>query len=586
MNYSEIIKSIIDTKNVSVEELAYFTATSKKKVNKWLSGEAEPKKRNVKLLASFCGVTEALLKEGIISPIHLSKIDENGESHEPTLTEIEEENFKLYQKFFKTRLPYFKLIVIPIQIFLVILTILCLFINFSDLAISILYTTEFSKQITLFLGAFAPIFIVLMQFLISNFVARKPYLYDKSVLYTAFIPITIATLLNSVVSVCFGYLHIFSCILNLCSIIALIIVLKTLLKNKLSFQKRRLNEIIINTPWFFNAFSLFLSLNILPENDETFNEIAFPVLFANCAIMAGMVMLTGIFSFYYDASHPKKYFLPLPAGKKISKKRIIISTVATVLAIAMLSTTLFFTNKYASRVLIEYFNSIVKNTIVETNNPIPTDFNNYDVVFENEKVKTLDFEAFTIKVPEEYIEQKNEYEYSCILKTENSTILIMLPNYDIYDPTNSDLYNLTKMAMKNAESEEDIEKIKKTENALIEQFGFAPTSHIDYERFYKILNENKDFALTRELFAGITLFYSMFSIYSIGNYSDFKEIYCNNGFEGLFYQAHKEEGFVSYTFHFGVPQKSDTAYGFSINFENTEPDMELIYKIMNSIEFK
>ena len=78
----------------------------------------------------------------------------------------------------------------------------------------------------------------------------------------------------------------------------------------------------------------------------------------------------------------------------------------------------------------------------------------------------------------------------------------------------------------------------------------------------------------------------MFSIYSIGNYSDFKEIYCNNGFEGLFYQAHKEEGFVSYTFHFGVPQKSDTAYGFSINFENTEPDMELIYKIMNSIEFK
>ncbi|MBR2876136.1 MAG: hypothetical protein IKC01_03275, partial [Clostridia bacterium] len=241
-----------------------------------------------------------------------------------------------------------------------------------------------------------------------------------------------------------------------------------------------------------------------------------------------------------------------------------------------ISLVLFIAPKNASRVFL----ASMKLTFLNGQPAVAQDFSEYDTSFADGESTEVNFVDFTMELPAEF-KLKAKTEHSETYVSQNKKIIISTsPDKE----SESIQYDIISYLRKISPATNQ-EKLILSEEAVEAHFGFIPSSKTDYERFYRALEKNKKFPLTKELATGIFYCYAQYSdVFSEKHFdSDTRLLYDKNNIDGILVKSNEAESVTTFNFDFEIVNPPSYPYTVTIYYNNAKPDMKEVYKIINSI---
>jgi len=276
--------------------------------------------------------------------------------------------------------------------------------------------------------------------------------------------------------------------------------------------------------------------------------------------------------YYQPRKTISKHFGPVVKKPAFKNNRISRSIISIILAGLIL-----FGSIYTLPVLV--LNKIILNVFEGENKAqlVYCEYDKTDIAFSaEEKAKLVEEKNYTVKIPEAMVKNEEHNSYKDSVK---NVYLAIKDEYIDYEDIFDDMSN--KMETTEAE------KISKLKETIKKEYGFFPKTEYEYYKLQLLISEDKINPFNRDLVTATTMFKMMETVVTMDTttylYEDLEKVLCVK--ESIY---EKEDGGKIYTYDVSGNAKGDYSkyIDASITFTDTNTDMDLPFKIINSIEMK
>ncbi len=538
-------------KDLTQKELSKILGVSDKAVSKWETGEAMPRLKTLQLIAECFSVSyEDLLSE------------KDGEKTTPPIV-ITEPADNPYERFYNKRLKGEKVVTKTLLVFL------ALFILFS------FCTVIFGNLAATFLGMMRQSLVQNILFnLVPIFLSIGMWFFTHKTLseidsidteqfarkyYPAMtIPLIIASALYAVENLISGNTGIVLFFAGT-SLLMLLSLIVSLVKKSDCTKYINIFSYIVAIFWIMNALSI-VKLFVLSETKAVVSLL----------IVSAMTALATELSDILRTIHTlKKVDTPLNPKKAKFKKFAVRLFVVLISLLIIVS------------VILNLFPGIlVKYTLAKSwENPNVTFFEHYDVKFEEGEATTVSIGNITIGVPVKYTMEDRSFEddderyWYYIEEDKMAMSLECYPLMSLlYGEDNLSLYT-TSSAL---QEQENIEQFKKM---LINTFGTYPRNEFEYKKLMYSLDADDINVFNYEQCITYTVLLAQRDMTTMGNFYDIT-LYERNEI-GVEIMKPKNTDIEMCSVSIFV---TGDEYEYHITFNGTFESVDVLYKMLNSIE--
>ena len=285
------------------------------------------------------------------------------------------------------------------------------------------------------------------------------------------------------------------------------------------------------------------------------------------AIMTTAGCLLANYTYFLKRNNLSKHFAPVSRKRALKSNHIAKSVLSIILSVVVIIG--------AINILPVIVFNLITNNVIEENTQAEVNYYDYDkenIAFTNtDKYTTLEYDNYSIKIPEGLTKSEETESYS----SENNTFYISLTNEFIdYE----ELY---------CGNEYDLEFPVDMKTVITEEFGYFPKSEYEYNKLLKEIKEYDSVILNKDLAVVITTFKMTDAI---AGYNADIYFYENAELE-LVVKKHsyqREDGRTAYFYDVYGNAAGDynKFFEFKIITLNDDSENDIVYKIINSVEFK
>ena len=458
-----VLKDYLADKKISVKDFAKITKVKEEKIQRVLDCRDFFDNDEVARISAFLGVSKNEFYHGVL--------ERKGE-----LPEVAEQNNLNHFKYYvKNRFKGARRLCLFLNEIFGLAMVVTLFIYIGSLFLSGIGNAVDLRSFETILCCFA----IPLAF-IDYFWARsyKKVFKKRSVngneIKTEGIGISLMVLIYAVTSFIKTYITIETFVITVIAAILISVLSVSSVLKRIPLHKRFISFAVcmIPTALLFAADS-FVDKNIektLPAEDALFGSISSEVVIG----IIFSVLIIGVFNYciilFFNSFVEKtgEYFQPMKKEKSISKKIIVLRTVAAIVLCCY-----FFVAVGASQgVFIKFVYSKVFAEDEAALNWTAESLTDYDTEYKKGEYQLLEYEGLQLKIPKGYSLDK-ETDYSVVYKTDEECYLTFSKPYS--SESVGDFLNEQYIDGELTESQKE-----RVENAFIENFGFYPDNIYDW----------------------------------------------------------------------------------------------------------
>ena len=579
MTYIDLLQYILNVQNVEKRDLARFIDASPKKLDKILSGEKPMRRKNIKFLSAFTGIPVDNIKSGefVLAP----PVD-SAEGGEASVTEpdpvAEEFNRSRLLSFLKVRHKLDMHSVNGDVVLGIVVGVLSLLLCLGCFVVFCL--SKPGVSIGMFsLSFFLPVILFLVALPSINKTRKKAKYNDIKNYKVYAIFIILGTMIFNGATLYYhrNDLPAFLVITAAC----VMMLIDTVLRKP--YSKTVFNDfffMILTTAVMLAGFCMFLFIDttqLLEENEEMiFYEIAsvstiVSVMVSHIAIECN----TGFIRTTYPAY---RHFMKGEKKIGLRKKSVVKSVIAVVLAFGIFCGATFTFSIYVRKQTLDEIRALLPENTYK-------DYDKSDIVFsDKEETIVVDYGNYTIELPAEFKEKELEKDSTLTTKTyynKSKEAGVFLREYINIIPEEG-------FGLSGDRDEKEKEAALKIQEGIKEKYGFYPKSLVEWKKIGQKVQENKEFNYFSREDMAVEIF--LVGFLSVGELSGKTVTICEDNEKQISIQESKvgegDKERTIYIIQGNIVGDYDNGIDIMGFVEDDYSDPDVMYKIINSIEFK
>ncbi len=572
MNYIDLLNYLTDVQKIEKEDLAELIGIPQKKMDSVLCGAVSFKKKWLKNLSLYTGIPkEAILAgnfvlnapEGELAPVVK-------DAYVPEA--IRQGNTQRLNAYVKKRYNLFYGDAMGFPPLFIFVSAVCLLILVGMVFLfEVLAVTDLLKVM---LMGILPVIMSFSVMRASIKFAKKGVLADERTFKFYAVLAVVQTLISTIASLVFEWQTAVGLAATIGAVLPLIYLVFVQGNNgRVVYVKTLMLAIVLGSLMLCATFCFFTGEKV--ETTENVQQVASSIIVFTCGWLACLGSLGSVFvsyCFFRKRNGASKHFGPVVKKPAFKNNRISRSIISILLAGLIL-----FGSIYTLPVLV--LNKIILNIFEGENKAqlVYCEYDKTDIAFSaEEKAKLVEEKNYTVKIPEAMVknEEHNSYKYSV-----KNVYLAIKDEYIDYE----EIFDNRSNKMETTEAK----KISKLKETIKKEYGFFPKTEYEYYKLQLLISEDKINPFNRDLVTATTMFKMMESGVTMDTttylHEDSEKVLCVK--ESIY---EKEDGGKIYTYDVSGNAKGDYSKYIDvlIMFTDTNTDMDLPFKIINSIEMK